>query len=86
MGVITGLLALPLAPVRGVVWVAEQLQDAAERELNDPLVLRAQLAALNQGFEDGLLGEEEFEQDEERLLDRLHESVARAERSKVTCS
>ncbi|MEU0370156.1 gas vesicle protein GvpG [Streptomyces sp. NPDC006283] len=86
MGLITGLLTLPLAPVRGVVWVAEQLQDAAERELNDPLVLRAQLAALNQDFEDGLLGEEEFEQEEEELLDRLHESVTRAERSKVTCS
>lgn len=29
MGLITGLLTLPLAPVRGVVWVAEKLSDAA---------------------------------------------------------
>ncbi|WP_406379130.1 gas vesicle protein GvpG [Streptomyces sp. NBC_01618] len=28
-----GLPALPIAPVRGVVWVAEKLHDAAEREL-----------------------------------------------------
>lgn len=72
MGLITGLLTLPLAPVRGVVWVAEKLEDAAERELHDPGVLRAQLALLNREFEDGDISLEEFEREEERLLDRLH--------------
>ena len=32
MGLITGLLTLPLAPVRGTIWVAEQLAAEAERE------------------------------------------------------
>lgn len=72
MGLITGLLTLPVAPVRGVVWVAEKLQDAAERELHDPQVLRAQLALLNQELEGGDITIEEFEREEERLLDRLH--------------
>jgi hypothetical protein len=72
MGLITGLLTLPLAPVRGVVWVAEKLNDAAERELHDPGVIRAQLAALNQELEDGHITQEEFERGEEELLDRLH--------------
>ncbi|MGF0170884.1 gas vesicle protein GvpG [Streptomyces sp. Marseille-Q5077] len=72
MGLITGLLTLPIAPVRGVVWVTEKLHDAAERELHDPGVLRAQLALLNQDLEDGSIGLEEFEREEERLLDRLH--------------
>ena len=31
MGLITGLLTLPLAPVRGTVWVAEQIHDQAEQ-------------------------------------------------------
>ena len=35
MGLITGLLTLPLAPVRGVAWVAEQVAEEAEREGND---------------------------------------------------
>ena len=35
MGVITGLLNLPLAPVRGVTWLAEQVQTQAEREWYD---------------------------------------------------
>ncbi|MGW7045827.1 gas vesicle protein GvpG [Streptomyces avermitilis] len=72
MGLITGLLTFPIAPVRGVIWVAEKLNEAAERELHDPGVLRAQLAVLNQEFEDGDISLEEFEREEERLLDRLH--------------
>jgi hypothetical protein len=73
MGLISGLLTLPLAPVRGVAWVAEQLVDAADRQVHDPAVIRAQLAALNQELEDGSVSVEEFEVEEERLLDRLHE-------------
>lgn len=72
MGLITGLLTLPIAPVRGVVWVAEKLNETAERELHDPHVLRTQLAALNQELEAGDITPEEFEREEERLLDRLH--------------
>ena len=36
MGLLTGLLTLPLAPVRGTVWIAERLLEEAERELSDP--------------------------------------------------
>ena len=76
MGLITGLLTLPLAPVRGVAWVAEQLVDAADRELHDPAVVRAQLAALNNEFDMGYLSEREFEEEEEKLLDRLEERLS----------
>ncbi|MEU8487130.1 gas vesicle protein GvpG [Streptomyces sp. NPDC048641] len=72
MGLITGILTLPIAPVRNVIWVAEKLNDAAERELHDPGVLRAQLALLNRELEDGDISLEEFEREEERLLDRLY--------------
>ncbi|EHM29220.1 gas vesicle protein GvpG [Streptomyces anulatus] len=72
MGLISGVLLLPLAPARGVMWIAERLQDAAERELYDPGVIRAQLAALNQELDEGHIGLDEFEAEEERLLDRLY--------------
>ncbi|MFH8484959.1 gas vesicle protein GvpG [Streptomyces longisporoflavus] len=72
MGLISGLLLLPLAPARGVMWVAERLHDAAERELYDPGVIRAQLAALNQDLDEGDISLAEFEVEEERLLDRLY--------------
>ncbi|MCD0485931.1 gas vesicle protein GvpG [Streptacidiphilus sp. ASG 303] len=71
MGLLTGILCLPLAPVRGVVWVADRAVEAAACEVRDPTVLRARLAALNQALEDGEIGMEEFEKEEDRLLDLL---------------
>ncbi len=41
MGLFTGVLTLPLAPVRGLVWVAEQVQDEAESQLYDEDRIRA---------------------------------------------
>ncbi|MFI9075689.1 gas vesicle protein GvpG [Streptomyces sioyaensis] len=72
MGLIGAVLTLPLAPVRGVVWVADQLAQAADNELHDPSLVRARLAALNHEFEAGHLSAEAFEREEEQLLDLLH--------------
>ncbi|GAA3828139.1 gas vesicle protein GvpG [Streptomyces phyllanthi] len=71
MGLLTALLTAPLAPVRGVAWVADQLAEAADREVNDPAAVRARLTALNQALEDGEIDMAEFEREEDRLLDRL---------------
>lgn len=74
MGLIGALLTLPLAPARGVFWVAEQIADAADREVRDPAVVRARLAALNAEFESGVIDVEEFEREEELLLAGLEPS------------
>ena len=71
MGLLSGILTLPLAPVRGVVWVADQLADAAVREMCDPAAVRGRLAALSRSLEAGEIELEEFEAEEERLLDLL---------------
>ncbi|WP_030246289.1 MULTISPECIES: gas vesicle protein GvpG [unclassified Streptomyces] len=71
MGLFSALLTAPLAPVRGVAWVADQLAEAADREVNDPAAVRARLAALNQALEDGEIDLAAFEREEDRLLDRL---------------
>ncbi|MCT2594758.1 gas vesicle protein GvpG [Streptomyces sp. N2-109] len=73
MGLFSGVLLLPLTPVRGVGWVADRLLEAADRELYDPAVLRAQLGELNRAYEEGELDEDEFEQEENRLLDLLEQ-------------
>ena len=44
MGLITQLLTLPLAPVRGTAWVLDQVVLTAEREYYDPEPVRGQLA------------------------------------------
>ena len=53
MGLITGLLTLPLAPVRGTVWIAERLEEQALAELNDDSDIRTQLVELEEltGYE-----------------------------------
>lgn len=71
MGILTGLLTLPLAPLRGTIWIAEKLAAEAERQLDDETSVRRLLAEAERDFELGLLGEEEFERIEDALLDRL---------------
>lgn len=71
MGLITGLLTLPLAPVRGVTWIAEQIQEEAERQWSDPVVLRAQLADVEALRESGAIEEDEAGRLEEEILERL---------------
>jgi hypothetical protein len=71
MGLFTGLLTLPLAPVRGTMWIAERLLDEAERQLNDPEAIEQQILAAEAAHERGELTDEEFERIEEELLERL---------------
>ena len=71
MGLLTGLVTLPLAPVRGTVWIAERLLDEAERQLRDPRVIEQQLAAADEAYERGELTAEELDRIEDELLGRL---------------
>jgi gas vesicle protein GvpG len=71
MGLFTGLVTLPLAPVRGVVWVAEQVMEEMERELYDEDNIRRELLQLELDFEDGLIDEDERQAREDALLERM---------------
>ena len=71
MGLISGILTLPLAPVRGTVWIAERLQEAAEEELSDDAAIRTELLELEAAREAGTLDEAEITEAENALLERL---------------
>jgi hypothetical protein len=71
MGLITGLLTLPLAPVRGVVWVAEVLAEEAQRELDEANSPQRALAELEAARATGELSDEQFEELHEQLLDEI---------------
>ena len=68
---ITGLLTLPLAPIRGAVWIADQLLEEAERELNDPAAIERQLVEAEAAHERGELTDEELADIEDELIRRL---------------
>jgi hypothetical protein len=76
MGLFTGLLTLPLAPVRGTVWIAEQLAAEAERELQNERSPRRRLKEAERQFELGAITAEEYESIEDELLARLEEEEA----------
>ena len=71
MGLLTGLLTLPLAPVRGVLWMAEQIREHAEEQYYDPARIRAQLERIDEARQSGELSEEEADELENELLQRL---------------
>lgn len=71
MGLITGLLTLPLAPVRGVAWVAEKVAEQAELELYDEQRIMRELAELEAAHDEGQLSDEDFDSGVDLLLERL---------------
>jgi hypothetical protein len=71
MGLITGILGLPLAPLRGTVWVAEQVRQQAEDEFYDPARIRAQLEDVDRARTAGELTEDEATALEDELVERL---------------
>jgi gas vesicle protein GvpG len=73
MGLITGLLTLPLAPVRGTVWLAQVIQQHAETQLYDEPAIMSALAELESAREQGIYSDEEIEEAEDALLQRLIE-------------
>ena len=71
MGLITGLLGLPLAPLRGTVAIADQIRKQAEEQYYDPVAIRAQLEEVDRQRAAGLLTEDEAVDWEDELVDRL---------------
>ena len=71
MGLFSSLVLLPLAPVRGVLWIAETLQTVAEDELNDPQRLREALREAEDAHRRGELSDADLAAVEQYVLDRL---------------
>jgi Gas vesicle protein G len=72
MGVITGLLTLPLSPLRGTVRLAAMLERQAEHEAYDETAaIQAALLDLDALRDTGDQAEEEIEWAEDELLKRL---------------
>lgn len=77
MGLITGILGLPLAPVRGTIAIGEQILRQAEEVYYDPATIKRQLESVEQQRQDGVLSEAEAAAWEDELLQRLVEGAAR---------
>jgi chorismate mutase len=77
VGLITGLLGLPVAPLRGAVWAAEQVRQQAEEEFYDPARIKAQLEEVDRARSSGELSHDEATAIEDELVERLMVSRSR---------
>ena len=71
MGLLTALLTLPIAPLRGTVAVAEQVLRQAEEAYYDPAAIRRELEQVDQLRADGEITEEEAIAWEDQLIERM---------------
>ncbi|MFC7375803.1 gas vesicle protein GvpG [Brachybacterium sp. GCM10030267] len=83
MGLFSALLGAPLLPMRGTVWVAEQVLEEAERQYYDPAAIRRALEEVADARQAGSIDEDEADRLERELVARLMESTRRA-RAKET--
>jgi hypothetical protein len=60
-----------LAPLKGVVWLGEKLNEVAEKELSDTGCIKEELMRLQLQFELDEITRREYDQKENELLDRL---------------
>lgn len=75
MGLFKELALLPLAPVRGTAWIAEQIAEEADRQLYDEDQIKREMVQLEIDHHDGRISDKEREHKEGELLERL--AVAR---------
>ena len=61
-----------LAPIKGIVWIAEKVRDMALEELEDtPEKLQRELLDLQMAFESEQITEAEYEKKEKDILERM---------------
>jgi hypothetical protein len=71
MGLLSSILLLPVAPVRGVIWLGELIQDQVEQQMHDPATMRRELEEIDAAAAAGQLSEEERRQAQQAVLDRM---------------
>lgn len=71
MGLFSAIFGLPLAPVRGVVWIGEVVRRQVEEETTSPAAMRRELEAIEEGRRSGEISEDEAAQAEDEILHRV---------------
>jgi hypothetical protein len=70
---LTLLFRLPFLPVRGLIRLAQLLQEQAEQELHDPAAVKRQLEEAEEAAQRGRLSDEELTEIEYESVGRLIE-------------
>ncbi|MFC4003142.1 gas vesicle protein GvpG [Prauserella oleivorans] len=71
MGLLSEIALLPLAPVRGVISLAELIQEQVDQEVSDPSSVRRDLEAAEEARARGEITAEEEAAIQERAMQRM---------------
>lgn len=71
-----------LAPLKGVIWLGKKVNEVGEKELNDTGRIKEDLMALQLRFELDEINEQEYNEKEKELLDRL-DAITNAEEKEM---
>ncbi|MCG7851104.1 MAG: gas vesicle protein GvpG [Methanosarcinaceae archaeon] len=71
-----------LAPLKGVVWLGRKIDETAQRRLNDDGRIKEELMELQLRFELDRISEQEYDEKEKELLDRL-DAIAKSQERQV---
>jgi len=71
-----------LAPLKGVVWLGEKLNEVADKELSDTGRIKEELMRLQLQFELDEISQAEYDQKENELLDRL-DAITNSEEKEI---
>ena len=70
MGLISGIVTLPLAPVRMVLWLGEVVSEQVVAQTRDPAALRRQVEEIDEKAESGELSGDQARAAQRRVLRR----------------
>lgn len=79
MGLLSLIVGLPLAPVRGVIKLGELVQRQVDEQLRHPVNVRRELEEIHMRRERGELSESEEAQAQQEVLNRLAHKPATEE-------
>ena len=71
MGLFSGILTLPLAPVRVALWVGEVIREQVEHQMYDPAVIRHQIEEIDEARAAGRIAPADADRQQRELIGRL---------------
>ncbi|MGW5382296.1 gas vesicle protein GvpG [Nocardia sp. NPDC003963] len=71
MGLLSSIVLLPLAPVRGVIWLGEVIEEQVDRQWRSPAAVRRDIEEIEEDARAGEISEDERDRALREVLSRI---------------
>lgn len=71
MGLLSSIIGLPFAPIRGVVRLGELIQDQVEQQMHDPARIRRELEEIDAAARAGAMSPDDKRAAQQRVVGRV---------------